>query len=1220
MRKTLDFIDGGDDPGNLFVVYYAGHGRMNSTRQAEWVSYQGPNCSSLDWSGIQTLFAGAKSEVLILLDTCAAASSAATSQFGIMETIAACGFESRAAPPGEFSFTNALIEIMRDWISKPSFSVSILHTEILFQLKKKDNKRGREGTKLEWCSSPIYLRYTQDSRSPGIELYRRTSPVTPEAVPVMVPRPTTYTHATEVNLENPNRKISPFYSLSQDKRYRVPRVLISISLEEDQPQLDSENCTRWFANMPFLAADVEVFPSCSTLMIMSIPLPVWNMFPDHPACSFIGYVTAPKLKNTGFPREICDSEVTEIKQETTTASSHDDTDGKVAASQWKPEVSLQPDLVQLKREPHVTTEKRSLAESGRSTPTKESYFQWTSPFPSLGTSIFAKPAFADVEVPTLKELEEKRYTELKNIEVEEWRSTCGSSDPGDDLFPGSRPLDPTEGNEIQPVDDAASTRNNKISEDETYYNIPKAAVEFNEADLGVIVRRQWTAAPTIAHMTFTQYQPPTANEAINIYKENADMYSLTSRRASWGTQRGSETALAEIEPNAASGNFLKRFLLKKSGDPQKSRRSTIFDTGLSLLSNIVHKNGRRDAKLKVVRSSPHQGKPQSLSPQISSVSPWKPKLPTIQTSSAAMSGPPVAAVGAREFDDNDLEESIDEELDSGDGCESMEVDKAEQEEIVPTLSNSATPSYKISSTPGESLSEYSNYQPSELGEIDDPFFGVNFDAGVQQIDPLPSILPGHEEFRPLNHPLPDLSPHLEEKPQSEAYPLSPVHSSHTPSPRESSTDLKGKAIVSQHELLSDLYPLRFQTLNSRASMNPSTIQLTPDHSGHSHTSAEGLEPSNIRPEFMVSQYGHAWPLYYSSDLSGAESAHASILRTKDGPSQSSMKIGQAGLNPELRMEIPTLKEHEAQRLREEKNIEIEEWIAQAKNSSDKYVVSTPPSFPPNNQDWYQQPDFAYRRAVEEEDNGIPPLDDDVTITKSENKLVEGQTYYNPKHGIPNEADVQLMQQSRHWHDAPSVPYITTNEFPSAPHNSESQPPTSMDAIKQWNFNADTWSIASYAATWGTRRRSEPSLADFEAIADGSFLKKLSINKPKDENQLRQNSLFDQGLDRLANIVRKRTDTKLKGVDGGYVTPKRQTPSINTAFAAVAGPLASAGMTHARVGSPGLILSEPMSVHQVDEPTFPLTAPPTCRTCGKPGIRSKAHPSNNIGKAERWYYM
>jgi len=75
-------------------------------------------------------------------------------------------------------------------------------------------------------------------------------------------------------------------------------------------------------------------------------------------------------------------------------------------------MSLLPNLAQLKREPHVATEKHSFAESGRSTPTKKSYFQWTSPSPSLGTSIFAKPAFADIKVLTLKKLEEKRYTKV----------------------------------------------------------------------------------------------------------------------------------------------------------------------------------------------------------------------------------------------------------------------------------------------------------------------------------------------------------------------------------------------------------------------------------------------------------------------------------------------------------------------------------------------------------------------------------------------------------------------------------------------------------------------------------------------------------------------------------------------------------------------------------------------------------------------------------------
>ena len=48
MRKTLDFIESGDDQENLFILYYAGHGRMNTARQAEWISHVGQDTPSLD--------------------------------------------------------------------------------------------------------------------------------------------------------------------------------------------------------------------------------------------------------------------------------------------------------------------------------------------------------------------------------------------------------------------------------------------------------------------------------------------------------------------------------------------------------------------------------------------------------------------------------------------------------------------------------------------------------------------------------------------------------------------------------------------------------------------------------------------------------------------------------------------------------------------------------------------------------------------------------------------------------------------------------------------------------------------------------------------------------------------------------------------------------------------------------------------------------------------
>jgi hypothetical protein len=173
MMKTGEFIQDADNDKNLFIVYYGGHGRINSERQAEWLCRRDPASSRVHWSAIQTLFAEAQSDVLILLDACAAASATARSLHGSMEAIMACGFESRAPPPGEHSFTNTLIEVLDDWINRGSFSASFLHAEILSQLKLKETKKGREGTKLEWCTTPIHINCTQNSKAPSIELCRR---------------------------------------------------------------------------------------------------------------------------------------------------------------------------------------------------------------------------------------------------------------------------------------------------------------------------------------------------------------------------------------------------------------------------------------------------------------------------------------------------------------------------------------------------------------------------------------------------------------------------------------------------------------------------------------------------------------------------------------------------------------------------------------------------------------------------------------------------------------------------------------------------------------------------------------------------------------------------------------------------------------------------------------------------------------------------------------
>ena len=76
----------------------------------------------------------------------------------------------------------------------------------------------------------------------------------------------------------------------------LPHVLISLALEEEQP-LDFEQCRRWLQDFPALAkfAKVQgVYRSNSTLLIISLPVVIWDWILDDLACSFLGHVHSRK--------------------------------------------------------------------------------------------------------------------------------------------------------------------------------------------------------------------------------------------------------------------------------------------------------------------------------------------------------------------------------------------------------------------------------------------------------------------------------------------------------------------------------------------------------------------------------------------------------------------------------------------------------------------------------------------------------------------------------------------------------------------------------------------------------------------------------------------------------------------------------------------------------------------------------------------------------------
>ena len=73
----------------------------------------------------------AKSDILILLDCCAAASSTASSGSGITEVIATCGFEAWAPGVDQHSFTRSLIDELKYLGKGAPFSAALLHNKVL---------------------------------------------------------------------------------------------------------------------------------------------------------------------------------------------------------------------------------------------------------------------------------------------------------------------------------------------------------------------------------------------------------------------------------------------------------------------------------------------------------------------------------------------------------------------------------------------------------------------------------------------------------------------------------------------------------------------------------------------------------------------------------------------------------------------------------------------------------------------------------------------------------------------------------------------------------------------------------------------------------------------------------------------------------------------------------------------------------------------------------
>ncbi|KAH7313373.1 tyrosine-protein phosphatase non-receptor type 6 [Stachybotrys elegans] len=292
MMKIGQLIKEHESPDTLFLIYYGGHARIDESRQSTWCATRDTDSAWLQWSAIQTLLERSKSDVLILLDCCAGAASATfPTGNSITETISASSWDAIAPDPGRYSFTNALIEVLQEWRMR-TFSAAMLHAEVLARLKH-PRPININGKHFEARSTPVHFMMTANHKAPSIEICRAMS--TEKAYPSA--RDSLSVDALEAASAADAVDVASNGFMSKEPNEDTPHVMISLALEDDQ-SLDINAWQQWLSAVPSMAKYVKVqgvFKSHSTLLLVSMPVMIWDMLPEDPATSFVAFIRSNNL-------------------------------------------------------------------------------------------------------------------------------------------------------------------------------------------------------------------------------------------------------------------------------------------------------------------------------------------------------------------------------------------------------------------------------------------------------------------------------------------------------------------------------------------------------------------------------------------------------------------------------------------------------------------------------------------------------------------------------------------------------------------------------------------------------------------------------------------------------------------------------------------------------------------------------------------------------------
>jgi hypothetical protein len=278
----------------------------------------------------------ADSDVLLLFDCCHSAALPTTDSqqrsTGVKEVISACGYDEIAPEADEHSFTKALTDTLAIASKGEPFSVGHLHSRTLSKLKCwAPSLLKRNGKYVENAEGRLLYEH-QPRKTPVYSIICETNPRRSIILAPMPPLQDSLNSCLAYNTpdssaepkESPGSDHHDEFSSRKRKRpnddedEKDSQILLAIRLESKI--YDPDMWLEWFRSAPPGAQEIRVegiYDSFSTLLILRMPVAVWNLLPENPSYSFIGFVTSANKASNSVPAcpctDVCDQCVEQIR-------------------------------------------------------------------------------------------------------------------------------------------------------------------------------------------------------------------------------------------------------------------------------------------------------------------------------------------------------------------------------------------------------------------------------------------------------------------------------------------------------------------------------------------------------------------------------------------------------------------------------------------------------------------------------------------------------------------------------------------------------------------------------------------------------------------------------------------------------------------------------------------------------------------------------------------